>query len=339
MMHGDGVVDGRDMAAWNALWLADHVAGRRRVERALGGVRRGVEGRIAAAFARAGDGGLEPVDQREDLSPEAFFREYVRPNLPVVLKGAARDWVATRTWSPEAFAERFGDEPIILIRAAADDLKDFESDGYRPAGGEVKLRDVVADMLAGKDTYARFVPLLNQRPELRSDLDRAYIERMRPRGALGTYFQLFMGGAGTTTSLHNALGSNLFVEVYGRKTWWLYPPTYNPAIRPSLKRAPFFLSTLDPEAPDHGRFPLFRHVRGYKVTLEAGDILYNPPFYWHYVRNPTASIGVGVRFYDVPRILGASTTQGLLTLMASNLPVWVGRRLRFDFTKVFVRMR
>ena len=74
-----------------------------------------------------------------------------------------------------------------------------------------------------------------------------------------------------------------------------------------------------------------REAAGDRDALEAGDILYNPPFYWHYVRNPTASIGVGVRFYDVPRILGASTTQGLLTLMASNPPVWVGRRLRFDF--------
>lgn len=338
-MLGDGVVAASDMAAWNALWLADHVAGRRRVERALGGVRQGLEARITEALASAGEGALHAVDAREQLGPAAFFREYVRPNLPVVLRGAARDWVATRTWSPEAFAERFGDEPIVLIRAARDDLKDFESADYRPAGDEVKLRDVVADMLAGKDTYARFVPLLKQRPELQRDLDRAWVERMRPRGALGLYYQLFMGGAGTTTGLHNALGSNLFVQVYGEKTWWLYPPTFTPAVRPTLKRAPFFLSTVDPEAPDHGRFPLFRHIQGYKVTLEAGDVLYNPPFYWHYVRNPTASIGVGVRFYDVPRILGASTTQALLTLMATNPPVWVGRRLRFDFTKVFARMR
>ena len=96
---------------------------------------------------------------------------------------------------------------------------------------------------------------------------------------------------------------------------------------------------MDPEAPDLGRFPLWPYVRGYRVTLEAGDVLYNPPFYWHYVHNPTDSLGVGVRFYDVPSMLRVAPTQALLTVLATNPPAWTGRRLRFDFTKVFVRSR
>ena len=326
-------------ALWDGLWILDHVAGRRRVERLMGSLRRSVSERIASDLKSSGDGALQEVPRREGLSPAAFWREYVRPGLPVVLVGAARSWPAATRWTPRFFAERYGDTPITLIRAAPTDLDGFATPDYEPSGGETTLADLVADMEAGKDTYARFVPILNEDPALERDLDRAWVDRMRPRGAVGTYYQLFMGGANTTTSVHNAIGSNLFVQLHGEKTWWLYPPRYNAVFDPPLKRAPFFFSGVDPERPDLARFPLFRHVHGFKVTLRAGDVLYNPPFYWHYVRNPTASIGVGVRFYDVPSILRASPTQALLTALATNPPAWVGRRLRFDFTKVFVRMR
>jgi len=325
-------------ALWDALWILDHLAGRGRVDRLLAGARARVAERIAADLT--GDvGGLDEVDRRVALDPRTFQRDYVRPLRPVVLEGAARDWVATRRWTPRFFASRYGDAPITLIRAAPTDLDDFAGPGYRPDGGETTLSALVDDMERGRETYARFVPILNEDPTLERDLDRAWVDAMRPRGAVGTYYQLFMGGAGTTTSVHNAIGSNLFVQLYGEKTWWLYSPVYNAVFDPPLKRSPFFFSGIDPEHPDLERFPLFRGVRGYRVTLRAGDVLYNPPFFWHYVRNPTASIGVGVRFYDVPSILRASPAQALLTALATNPPAWVGRRLRFDFTKVFVRMR
>jgi len=325
--------------AWDALWVLEHVAGGRRLERALAPARDGLRERMAARLSRRGPGGVAPVERRRDLDPETFWRDFVRPCRPVVLEGAARDWPAIARWTPRFFAERYGATPITLIRAAREDAAEFGESGYIAAAGETTLAEVVADMEAGRETYARFVPILNEDPRLEEDLDRRMVDRLRPRGAVGTYYQLFMGGAGTTTSLHNAIGSNFFVEVHGEKTWWLFPPVYNAVFDPPLKRAPFFFSGLDPEHPDLARYPLFRHVHGLTTTLRPGDILYNPPFWWHHVRNPTASIGVGVRFYDVPSILRASPTQALLTALASNPPAWVGRRLRFDFTKVFTRMR
>jgi len=78
---------------------------------------------------------------------------------------------------------------------------------------------------------------------------------MRPRGAVGTYCRLFMGGANTTTSVHNAIGSNLFVQLHGEKTWWLYPPRYNAVAEKIMKENGVHINDLYAESIRQG-FPI-----------------------------------------------------------------------------------
>ena len=40
------------------------------------------------------------------ISPEVFFSDYVIPGLPVVFKGAVRDFPAHQVWSDEYFLSR-----------------------------------------------------------------------------------------------------------------------------------------------------------------------------------------------------------------------------------------
>ena len=80
-------------------------------------------------------------------------------------------------------------------------------------------------------------------------LDLSWLSAMKPQGAMGLYTMTFMGGAGTTTGMHNALGSNLFVQLYGRKTWWLIHPDYSAAMGSPLKRAPLQLQRRGPRGP------------------------------------------------------------------------------------------
>src|SRR5262249_49552347 len=117
-------------------------------------------------------------------------------------------------------------------------------------------------------------------------------------------FQVFIGGKGAYTGLHNANQSNLFVQVYGEKEWVLYSHYYSPVVDPSPVRniyrtaqpgprcGPF--NPFQPEFDPH--FPLYKYLDGYSVHLNPGDVLWNPPFYWHAVQNVSDSIGVGYRW-------------------------------------------
>ena len=59
----------------------------------------------------------------------------------------------------------------------------------------------------------------------------------------------------------------------------------------------YFVSSFDPARPDYDAFPAARGLQGLQVELHPGDVLYNPPFWWHKVDNPTVSIGVGFRWF------------------------------------------
>ena len=38
---------------------------------------------------------------------------------------------------------------------------------------------------------------------------------------------------------------------------------------------------------------------GWTVILEPGDVLYNPPFFWHQARSIDTNIGVGFRWFSL----------------------------------------
>jgi hypothetical protein len=68
----------------------------------------------AAPFGAHNTNRLPPCAKVEaNLSPETFSREFVRPQRPVVLRGAATEWPAMTEWrSDEALQSRFGRELI-----------------------------------------------------------------------------------------------------------------------------------------------------------------------------------------------------------------------------------
>jgi lysine-specific demethylase 8 len=322
----------RDRQLHNALWLADHLLGANTVDAVAGDVRRRVDARLAQAL-RPHAGGLEPVPEGDASDPAAFVRDHVEADVPVVFRGAARDWPAMR-WTPRLFAERHGDEEVRLLDMAPDEIADRN---YVPR--VTTLADALAHLDAGNRAYCRFLPTLMDDPELRGDLD---IDWFRAR--LGDHLpqenlQLFIGGAGTDTATHAALSANLFVQTHGRKRWRIYPASWSPVLRPPVDRTVYFMSGYDPDQPDHQDWPSARYLRGYEVELEPGDILYNPPFWWHKVSNPTVSIGAAYRWLPHRACWRSSRIMTLLTVLATDPPVWRARQVGLDFTKLFTSRR
>jgi lysine-specific demethylase 8 len=53
---------------------------------------------------------------------------------------------------------------------------------------------------------------------------------------------------------------------------------------------------IDVERPDLERFPLFAQAQGEELVLEAGEMLYLPPHYWHFVRSLSVSFSISFWF-------------------------------------------
>ncbi|HZW52487.1 MAG TPA: cupin-like domain-containing protein [Candidatus Elarobacter sp.] len=224
-----------------------------------------------------------------------FVARYVRRNLPVLLKGAARSWRSFARWTPQLLLERCGEREVELEYNARC-VFDFNAGAAtgpvevtRLSLREAVRRVVTADGSAGA-YYLREVPVDEWVPELLPLLERPpwiplFSRRYVPR--------LWFGSAGCISPLHFDGGEeNLLVHLYGRKEAMLFSPAQTPLLYPNLDGHLPHLSRVHAFAPDLAAFPRFQEAAAAWAEIEAGDVLYVPAGWWHAVRTLRTSISV-----------------------------------------------
>lgn len=99
--------------------------------------------------------------------------------------------------------------------------------------------------------------------------------------------ELFIGMPGVETPLHFDERENLFFQVRGRKEIVVFPFTDYPALYPFPTTHPCDRQSMvgDPRNPDVEAFPKFQRCVGHHGELQAGDLLYLPYGWWHWLRN------------------------------------------------------
>jgi ribosomal protein L16 Arg81 hydroxylase len=267
----------------------------------------------------------------KDLSAEDFKEKYLKHNIPVIMKGAAKNWTCLKSWRPEVLIKNFGSDVVDLINASPGDHENLSYDLKQVTFGDV-LEDITKEK---PQYYSRFNQMLHFHPELVEDLDMEWMQKRRHWYGNGKTFQVFIGGTGTYTHLHSAAEHNLFVQVMGKKQWIMYPPEFSVFLRPLVTRNPYFHSAFHPDQPDYRKFPEMEFADRYEFELEEGDVFFNPPCWWHHVKNPQASIGVGFRWFEMITNLKSCPVQTLLTLCAVNPPIFYAMIHRSNFPKIF----
>ena len=277
---------------------------------------------------------IKQVDRVCNISESDLKKLYVNKGIPVVLEAKAKNWIATKKWSPEWLLENYCDDKIALFDASSSNTN---SVNYNIE--ETTLNTVLEAMISGDTTkYSRFNRILYDHPELINDFDWKWLYGMRSKFSSGKTFQVFIGGKNTHTSLHAASENNLFTQVYGKKHWYLYPPEYDIIFNPPVTRSPYFYTNFNPDIPDFEIYPNAKYMTTWECELNAGDILYNPPSWCHHVTNKTDSIGVGFRWFNLKDSLKMSFAHTLLTILSTNPPIWYANKNRTDFAKIFKYM-
>jgi hypothetical protein len=304
----------------------DHFFGRTRVFKWMGKGRRKFYKNLYETLKASGKGSIKPIERRKDLSLKEFKNHYVKKGIPVVLEGAAKDWDCVKKWSLDYFKELHGSDEILLVDQA-NMAADYES---------ITLADVIDNIRTGGKKYYRFYPLLDRHPEHLKDFDYKWLlERKNPLTWFEA-FQVFIGGKDSVTTLHNANQCNLFVQVYGEKNWVLYSHYYSAILDPDpvrnvYRQAPSVTHDNQPFDPFQSKYEpntkLYEYIDGYEVNLKPGDVLWNPPFYWHAVKNMSDSIGVGYRWLPPLYSFKTSPFYMLLDMLATNPPIWKAYKL------------
>jgi len=237
------------------------------------------------------------IERHSDLSYEAFVRNYLKAERPVIITDATRSWDAIGKWTPEFFSTEFADQ-VLPVNSS-----------------DLSVKDLIGQILEATENNpspyflgtgpGRY--LVDVFPELTSDITPklVYLEPnwleghfwpafLTERMNRGPKAEIYIGGLDSGhPSLHwDSLHFMVFAcQIYGEKEWtafapedtkWLYP-------KPTDKNT----SLVDNiEDPDLERFPLFAQATAHKFVLRPGDTIFLPPGWWHITHNPGPSISV-----------------------------------------------
>ncbi len=263
-----------------------------------------------------------PVEEIEGsaLSSAEFLKRSRGLTRPVVIRGLMRKSAACQTWGMDYFEERFGScsYPVLTDTHEVD-----------PGAEEVDMEmRTVSELLEGArrgdGAYLNNLSIIfHDHPVLLEELEISRL--LQPIGDIESssdcfdVANLFIGGGGTKTPMHCAFGGNFFCNIVGKKHWLLVDPAYTAYLLPEPARPFIFASvTFDPGEPTVNDFT--KLLPSQSVLMEEGDVLFNPPWWWHRVENRSDfTVGAAVRRlsfandYRTNFLFTALSVQGVLS--------------------------
>ncbi len=237
--------------------------------------------------------GLTTIERRAGLSAEEFLQRYYAANRPVILTGELANWPALVRWTPEYLKTRVGARPIEFQGERNLD-REFEmhKDTHRRVAPFNLFIDQILRPGAGNDAYLTAYNS-ERNAEALSVLhdDLGVLEKFLDAEAATPHGMMWIGPAGTVTSLHHDLTNNFIAQIVGRKRVKLAPAAevgklYNErhvfSAIPDLED-----SNINPKS-----YPRLEGLRIYDVLLEPGEILFMPLGWWHQVKSLDFSVTI-----------------------------------------------
>ncbi|RMA65715.1 cupin-like domain-containing protein [Ulvibacter antarcticus] len=229
------------------------------------------------------------VERVSDISKKEFIEKYYKPQRPVIIEGLMKDWPAHKKWTIEFFQEHAGEQIVPLYNSEPTKGTQNSAEPVK----EMKMFDYL-ELLKTQPTDLRifFFNLLDNMPELLNDFSY-------PDIGLKFFKRLpvmFFGGGGSRVLPHYDmdLSDLLHFHFQGNKSVTLFSPEQTKY----LYKVPFAvhnLETIDMDRPDFNKYPALQNVIGIQAEMKAGDALYMPSGYWHYIKYLDGGFSITLR--------------------------------------------
>ncbi len=232
---------------------------------------------------------LHQIPKIASIDKQTFLKDYFRPQKPVIIQNAIKEWPASNKWSLDYFKSIGGDMMVPLY----DDRPVTHKNKFNQPHDEMKMSAYI-DLLKKEPTKYRIFlwNILKEIPELQQDF--LYPKLGIP--LLKSLPMLFFGGEDSYTFMHYDIDlANIFhIHFEGKKKVILFDQNQNDY----LYKVPYSLITredIDFKNPDFNKWPALKNAVGYNGELEHGDMLYMPEGYWHYMQYITPGFSMSLR--------------------------------------------
>ncbi|PBQ30519.1 cupin [Sphingobacteriaceae bacterium] len=229
------------------------------------------------------------IDVVENISEQAFRKNYLNLQKPLVMKGLAYNEVAGRKWSIPYFKSTMGEFAIDV----------FDNGNKKTAGSAFTKPDLKMKFKDFLDVISKDEPsslrmflfnLFKYNPELKKEFPCPRFFR----GLLSGMAYMFFGGKNTTVRIHQDIDMSHVLHTHfgGRKRVVLIAPEYSTL----LYRLPLnTYSLVNLDKPDYKTYPALQFIKGAEVILEPGDSIFMPAGYWHYMTYLEGSFSASYR--------------------------------------------
>jgi len=237
-----------------------------------------------------------PPVQDIDSVTTADFSDLFRRRRPVVLTGHF-PWLSS--WTPQFLKETIGDVQID-VNTTLDGNPNFLASYFSGATTRMSLAKLIDIIFHESSTGARYYMMggggWTSIGKLANEVDVPRVARRPffPRGS-----GLWVGQKGNITALHYDSWHGLLGQVSGRKRVVLFSPEESgnlyaeTSLNGGLGASRLPAKCLE---ADRNTFPRIDHAARYEAILAPGDMLYIPPYWWHYVESLDNVISLSLRF-------------------------------------------
>ncbi|KAM6968881.1 bifunctional peptidase and (3S)-lysyl hydroxylase JMJD7 isoform 2-T2 [Tautogolabrus adspersus] len=230
-----------------------------------------------------------------DGSPEPllYFRDWIAPNKPVIIRNACSHWPALNRWTPEYLREKVGSK-VISVAVTPNGYADAVSGDRFVMPEERKMTfSAVLDVIQGKVQQRGVLyvqkqcsNLLDELPELTDDLEPHVPWMSTALGKLPDAVNFWLGEASAVTS------SVYQPAVYHQTD----DGDFKVVDQSDSEKVPWI--PLDPLDPDLDRYPQYVRARPISCSVKAGEMLYLPSLWFHHVQQSHGCIAVNF-WYDM----------------------------------------
>lgn len=236
-----------------------------------------------------------------------------KENVPVLIRGLLPQWQDVIEWTPDFFSRNYGEVMVSVnikqVEQQTNTLKRVKLNEY--IDWMKKIEDGGLSLKRGENYYLAESLDFLEKADLEDEIDQ-YFHKICPAhvqklaSSLITY-TFWMGPKGSRTGFHYDIDyRNFLCLISGQKEFVLVSPQYTKDMYPSDRyEYGSRLSQIDIWEPvDAAKFPRFIHdVKYLRFTLQQGEILFVPAYWWHAVKNLTTTVAVGLRYETAGSIL------------------------------------
>lgn len=266
-------------------------------------------------------------------SPLEFLRDWVNPNIPVIIKNALNHWPALKKWNDDYLREKIGHRRVTVAvtpNGYADAV--VGSKFVMPEEREMEFSKFL-DILEGKVKERGIFYVQKQNSNLTEEFQELCADAASDVSwateAFGKHpdaVNFWMGDERAITSMHKDHYENLYCVISGKKTFTLLPPSDLPLIPYELYTPARFKTTesgdfeivdeiaehltefspspkvpwiaIDPLNPDLKKYPKYAKANPVTCTVQAGEMLYLPSLWFHHVQQSHGCIAINF-WYDM----------------------------------------